>query len=430
MTKLLVWDSRLKPTGTDMATNSDLYHAYGIRGFDVVKTDYAGRATALHIQYARSSVRCPKCLRTDIIKNGAGSRTFRLPPTGKRPAFAVLQTQRIRCPHCRFKGQLPIPFADPRRTYARSFERYILDLMEMGTLERVARHTGVGWDMVKDIHKRHLYRKFDKPPLKDLRTIAIDEFYAGRKTGYFTFVLDLASGAVVYVGKGRKAEAPDAFWKRLRPYKANITAVAMDMSRAYISAVRENLPDAAIVFDPFHVVKLMNERLDQLRRDLAREAEEDGLDCIKGARWLLLKGNENLSDEPDPKQDDKSEIERLKEALALNQPLATAYYLKEDLRRLWTCVNVKVAGSFLDWWTSRAESTGLKPLIAMANTLQTHREGILAYFKHHITSGPMEAMNNKIRVFQRQTYGLRDREYWELRVKSLHREDLRLTGTG
>jgi len=413
-----------------MATNADLYHVYGIHGFDMVKTDYAGGATVLHIHYARSSVRCPQCLRNDIVKNGAGSRTFRLPPTGSRPAFAILQTQRIRCPHCRFKGQLPIPFADVRRTYARSFERFVLDLLKMGTLESVARHVGVGWDMVKDIHKRHLQRKFDKPPLKNLRTFAIDEFYAGRKTGYFTFVLDLVSGAIVHVGKGKKAEALESFWKRLRPYKANITAVAMDMSRAYISAVRQNLPDAAIVFDPFHVVKLMNEKLDQLRRDLARQAEEEGLDCIKGARWLLLKGNENLSSEPDPKQDDKSEVERLREALSLNQPLAAAYYLKEDLRRLWNCVNAKIAGSFLDSWTRRAEATGLKPMLAMANTLQTHRAGILAYFCHRITSGPMEAMNNKVRVFQRQTYGLRDQKYWELRVKSLHRENVRLSGTG
>src|SRR5215469_6770429 len=97
-------------------------------------------------------------------------------------------------------------------------------------------------------------------PSRTLRTIAIDEFYAGRKTGYYTFVLDLVSGAIVHVGRGKDADALKPFWRRLRNHKDNIVAVAMDMSRAYISAVKEHLPNAAIVFDPFHVVKLMNEK--------------------------------------------------------------------------------------------------------------------------------------------------------------------------
>ena len=413
-----------------MATNADLNHTYGIQGFDVHRTQYDGGMTTLHLRYAKSSIRCPRCLSADVLRNGTGHRTFRLPPTGSRPAFAALQTQRIRCPHCRFVGQLPIPFAEPRRTYTRAFGRYVLDLMKFGTIEHVAKHIGVGWDLVKDIHKRHLHRRFDKPSLKNIRTIAIDEFYAGRRTGYYTFVLDLASGAIVHVGKGRKAEALNPFWKRLRNLKKNIVAVAMDMSGAFISAVQKNLPGVPIVFDPFHVVKLMNEKLDQLRRDLARQAEEAGKNFLKGARWLLLKGNENLSLEPNPKKNNQNEVERLREALELNQPLATAYYLKEDLRQLWSHADENAAGRFLDDWIARAEATELKPLAAMAKTLRTHREGVLAYFTQGITSGPMEATNNKVRVLQRQTYGLRDRDYWELRVKALHEDEVRLSGAG
>lgn len=410
-----------------MATNADLHHVYSIHGCDVVNTQYAGGETHIHIRFAKRSIRCPECRAADVIKNGTGRRTLRLPPTGSRPAFATLKTQRIRCPHCRYDGWLPIPFADPRRTYTRAFERYVLDLVAFGTLESVAKHVGAGWDLVKDIHKRHLHRKYDKPPLKKLRRIAIDEFYAGKKTGYYTFVLDLDSGAIVHVGRGKGGDALKAFWKRLRKYKGNIEAVAMDMSGAFQAAVKEHLPDAVIVFDPFHVVKLMNEKLDQIRRDLVREAEEADKPFIKGTRWLLLKGRQNLSTEPNPKKQDKSEVELLEEALAFNQPLATAYYLKEDLRRLWCCRNGEIGASFLDGWIERAASTGIKPLMTMAETLRRHRAGVLSYFTQHITSGPMEATNNKIRVFQRQTYGLRDREYWELSVKAIHRSESRLS---
>lgn len=409
-----------------MATNADLLHLYRIYDCDVHRTQYLEGNTILHLRYAPRAVRCPQCRAPGVVKNGTGSRILRLVPTGNRQAFAKLQTQRIRCPQCRFSGWLPVPFADPWRTYTRAFERYALDLIAFGTLEHVARHLGVGWDLVKDIHKRHLDKKYGKPSLKKIRRIAIDEFYAGRKTGYYTFVLDLDSGAIVHVGRGKGGEALDAFWKRLRPYKDRLEAVAMDMSGAFIKAVGEHLPKATVVFDPFHVVKLMNEKLDQIRRDLVHEAAKEHKPYLKGTRWLLLKGAQNLSSAPNPKTRDKSEVELLDEALAFNRPLATAYYLKEDLRRLWSCPDLDAGAAFLDGWLARAEATGLKPLEVMAQTLRRHRAGVLAYFVHGITSGPMEATNNKIRVFQRQTYGLRDREYWELCVKSLHHRRSRL----
>ena len=410
-----------------MATNSDLLHVYGISGFDVVSTQYLAGQAHIHIQHAKRTLRCPRCFNAGVKKNGTGKRTLRLPPTGTKQAFVVAQVQRIICPACNFDGQLPMPFAQPRRTYTNAFARYVFELLKFGTPEHVAKHLGVGWDMVKDIHKEHLHKLYNKPSLKNVSTIAIDEFYAGRKTGYYTFVLDLSSGAIVHVGDGKGADALKPFWKRLRNHKEHISAVAMDMSGAFISAVRENLPGAAIVFDPFHVIKLMNDKLDEIRRELVRQALDTDRDFIKGTRWLLLKGAENLSLIPNPKKNDKTEAELLSEALAFNQPLATAYYLKEDLRRLWSFPDAISAGIFLDGWLEKAAATQLKPLMTMANTLRSHRVGILAYFEYRITSGPMEATNNKIRVLQRQTYGIRDRQYFKLNIKALHKKECRLT---
>ena len=102
--------------------------------------------------------------------------------------------------------------------------------------------------------------------------------------------MDLESGAVVFVGDGKGAKALKPFWKRLRGSKAKIEAVAMDMSKAYREAVSTHLSKAKIVFDRFHVVKLFNEKLSQLRRDLHREATEMlQKKVLKGTRWLLLK---------------------------------------------------------------------------------------------------------------------------------------------
>ena len=129
--------------------------------------------------------------------------------------------------------QVKVPFADPRRSYTKSFERYVLELSRRMTIRDVAHHLDVGWDTVKDIQKRDLSRRYAKPKLKHLRAIAIDEIAVAKGHRYLTVVMDLESGAVVFVGDGKGADALKPFWKRLRPSGAKIEAVAMDMSAAY-----------------------------------------------------------------------------------------------------------------------------------------------------------------------------------------------------
>src|SRR5207248_4752641 len=138
------------------------------------------------------------------------------------------------------------------------------------TIRDVAAHLNVGWDLVKDIQKRDLSRRYAKPKLKHLRRIAIDEIAVAKGHRYMTLVLDLDSGAVVFVGDGKGADALKPFWKRLRPSHARIEAVAMDMSGAYQAAVTTHLPKAKIVFDHFHVVKLFNDMLSDFRSALYR----------------------------------------------------------------------------------------------------------------------------------------------------------------
>ena len=158
-------------------------------------------------------------------------------------------------------------------------------------------------------------KRFSHPRLKPLKRIAIDEITVGKGHRYLTIVLDLVSGAVVFVGDGKGTDALEPFWRRLKRSKTNIQAVAIDMSPAYIAAVTENLPKAVIVFDHFHVVKLYNDRLSDFRRKLFHQIKnERQKQVIKGTRWLLMKNPENLNP-------DRSEPDRLKEALELNRPL-------------------------------------------------------------------------------------------------------------
>ncbi len=237
-----------------------------------------------------------------------------------------------------------------------------------------------------------------------------------------TVVLDLQSGAIVHVGEGKGGDALEPFWKRLKASHARIEAVATDMSQAYISAVRQYLPKAALVFDRFHIMKLFNDRLSGLRRDLYREATV-GLqkDVLKGIRWLLLKNWENLDE-------DKNESERLQEALDLNQSLATAYYMKDELRLLWEQDEVWEAQELLADWCARARASGIRMLQRFANTLAGHRSGILAWYRYPISTGPLEGTNNKITTLKRQAYGYRDQEYFRLKLFALHLSHYELIG--
>ena len=215
----------------------------------------------------------------------------------------------------------------------------------------------ISWDVVKEIVKTNLKRNFAKPRLKDLRQIAIDEISIGAGHRYLTIVLDLASGAVVHVGRGKGGDALTDFWKRLRSSGAKIEAVGMDMSPAFIQAVMTNLPQAKIIFDRFHVMKLLNDKLSDLRRAMYRDIKDNlGREVLKGSRWLLLKRPENL----DPKHNEK---ERLEEALRLNAPLATAYYLKEELYEFWEQEDYYEAETFLLQWIESAEATKIRQLV-------------------------------------------------------------------
>ena len=196
----------------------------------------------------------------------------------------------------------------------------------------------------------------------------------------------------------------------------------MDMSAGYWGAVMTHLPKAKIVFDHFHVIKLFNDKLSDLRRQLYREATDlMQKSVLKGVRWLLLKNSENLDEEKDEKQ-------RLKDALALNKPLATAYYLKDDLRRFWNQPGKAFATTFLDGWIRRANSTDIKVLHQMAKTLAAHRTGLLAYYDVMISSGPMEGTNNKIKTMKRQAYGFRDMEFFKLKILAIHETRYALIG--
>ena len=313
----------------------------------------------------------------------------------------------------------PPPFAPPYVSYTHRLRALIEDLRGFMTVADLAAVLGLSWDTVKNIIKRRLEKDYGHPRLKGLYRLSIDEIYLGRRKWFWTLVIDLDSGRIIWVAPGRGVQALQSFWPRLRASRARIQAVAMDMSAAYWAAVAQNLPQAAIVFDRFHITQLVNQKLDDLRREMVREATGLMKQTVKGVRYLLLMRRDNVEAEKLP---------RLDEALKHNEPLFTGYLLKEALGLLWEQPSYPKMNAFLYEWCDLAAQSGIRQMMQLAKTFLSHKSGILSCWKHRINNGRMEGINNKIKTLLRQTYGLRDERYFVLKLFSLHHSRQELLG--
>ena len=403
-------------------STSLLYHGFGVRDYRYVRTRFVPGGIVFTIERKAGTCCCVACGSQNVWQQGVAVRRFRTVPIGKKQVVLEARIPRLACQDCGAVRQAAIGFAEPRRSYTKMFERYALELSRHMTIKDVACHLGISWDVIKEIQKKDLQRRFAKPKLKHLKQIAIDEISTGKGHQYVTIVMDLKSGAVVYVGKGKGGDALLPFWKRLRASHAKIEAVATDMSPAYIDAVTTYLSDATLVFDRFHIIKLYNDKLSDLRRAMYRELTDMmQKKALKGVRWLLLKRPENLDHT-------RKEPKRLEEALRLNEPLAIAYYLKDELNEIWEQDDRETAEALLMDWIVYAESTGIRMLHKFAKTLRFHAFGILAWYDYSISTGPLEGTNNKIKTMKRQAYGFRDPEFLMLKILGIHQTTYALVG--
>lgn len=411
---------------------SDLYHQHGVREQVCTRAEYSGKEIILHVKTKKSMFYCTKCGSRHVIRSGTVTRDFKSVPVGGKPVTIRMKVQRLECKECGHVCQEHIHFADDRTGYTHRMKRYVADLCRICTLTAAAAMLGMSWNTVKEIVKTFLHRHYSKPDLSSLRHIGIDEFAARKGHVYKTIVVNLETGQIVYVGEGKGADALDGFWKKLRKSGAHIESVASDLSAAYISAVRQNIPDAVYVFDHFHLVKLINDALDKIRKRIVREerdkekkaakemgTEENGSekDCrkssvVKGSRYILLRNRSDITNE--------SDIARLNAALELNSDLSTAYYLKEEAKLLWMCDDKQQAASQLHDWLSKLTASGIPELSKLAHSISSYSHGILAYYDKPISTAMVEGINNKIKTLKRMAYGFRDNDYFNIRLLALH----------
>lgn len=322
--------------------------------------------------------------------------------------YLVLDKHRLNCPNCGVKIE-KLPFADVDSRCTTRFEELVARLCRMASLKEVADLLDLDWKTVKNIDKKYLEKEFSVPDYEDLELAAVDEISSRKGHNYFTVVMNLKKGKVIWVGKGRREETLDQFFKELGSEKtALIKAFALDMWDAYIASIKKHGPHIALVFDKFHVLNAYSRVINKARNieyKLARGAHKN---VLKGTKYLLLSNRSSL-------KDDKKK--QLKNLLAINENINLTYILKDDLKRIWNYKYPRCAEKLLDSWIKRAQATGLKPLAAFGKTLNNYRYGIINHCRYPINTGKLEGMNNKIKRVKRIAYGFHDDDYFILKIK-------------
>lgn len=401
-----------------------LYEVMGLKGYEVEGT-WTGDDGVLYVQVAapREKLACRACGCGKVHRQGSERREWKGAPIGVTPVVITMDSPRVKCLECGAKTWHQPSFAEGQRRVTKTFEQTVQAWLSRVTIQDAVEMFGTSWHTVSDLDLERL-KKLSRPSLKGLERLAIDENYLGKRHGFVTVVLDLDSKAIVAVVKGRGKIPLREVFALLKASRAKIKSVATDMAGGYIAAVMEGLPNARLVFDHFHVVKLMNEKLTALRREMYNELTDKlHKKVLKGTRWLLLRNPENL------RQNEKvDERAKLEEALKLNAPLATAYYLKEDLREFWKQSSKSAAEKHLEAWCRRAEASGIRQMQTMAKTLRTHRTGLLNWYDDPISTGPLEGINNKIGALQRRAYGYRNYKHIKEKLLTLHHTKFMLQG--
>jgi transposase len=310
--------------------------------------------------------------------------------------------RRVDCARCGVTTEL-VPWAEPGSGFTREFEDVVAFLAQRMDKTSITELMGIGWETVGRIIERVVARRGPADLLEGLTHIGIDELSYRRRHKYVTIVTDLKKSRVVWVAPGKNADTVRSFFDTLGAEQGKrLELVAIDMSGAYIEAVREKAPRARLVFDRFHVQRLVHDALDQVRRAQVRKLREldpEGAKGLKYTRFALQKNPWNLT---------QPESERLSVLQRRNQPIYRAYLLKESLCDILDHRQPNVArGKLLDWcaWAQRSR---LAPFCKAAATVKSHLEGIVDYVRTRWTTAISEGKNGKIRTITRRSFGFHD----------------------
>jgi len=361
---------------------------------------------------------CPGCGISVRDVHSWTERRLRDLPWGTWQVWLVVEVHRVRCRRCGVRTER-LPFVEGKTQSTTRLGRAVAQECEAAPVSRVAAKWGLAPQTVRRLDKRVLRQWAAGRPRTPLRYLGVDEIYLGQRDKFLTVVSDLERGEPVWVGRERKRETLDRFFAEALPPRRRraIRAVCVDMWEPFTQSLRHHLPKARIVYDKFHILRHVNDAVDETRR--AEFFRHGGAlrGVLRGKRWLLLRRWANLK---------PGERRTVNELLALNRRLAKAYLLKEQLAHLWDYIYEGAALRFLLAWLGALRWQRLPAFQKVARLLVRHLDGILAYCHEKVPFGMVEAINGNIRALLRRGRGYRDHEYLLLKVQKATAERRRL----
>src|ERR1700686_4815945 len=330
---------------------------------------------------------------------------------GDTRIFLELEVRRVACRRCGKVKQERLDFLADNPFYTKRFANYVGQRCRAAPIKDVAKDLALDWHTVKALDKQYMEAQLKRVGTPGPQVIGIDEISIRKGHTYRIVVSDLVRERPIWFGgKDRSEASMSQYYQWLGEAKCGrIRLAVMDMWKPFRNATKAHAPQAAILFDKFHIIRHLGEALDQVRKSEYARLSGKNRRFIKGQKYTLLSRKENLT---------LQGRQALQTLLWANKRLNTAYLLKESFGQLWSYEHEGWARRFFEQWRASLKWQRLKPYEKFADMIDRHWDGIAAYCKpeNKVSLGFVEGLNNKIRVFQRRAYGLRDEEYLRLKI--------------
>jgi len=348
----------------------------------------------------KNGCRCPECgRRGTIVRQRSEPRFWRDIPIGPWSIWLMYWPREIRCAsHGRVTERLPWADAGARVSYR--FEFLMLRYCQIMSQKAAAQLLRVPASTMSDLLHRSIQRLREGHRIRGLRTIGIDEISYHKGHKYATLVYDLDRSCVVWIAQGKGREAADRFFNEaLSDYqKARIRTACCDMSQAYIGAIEAHCPNATLVLDRFHIVKALNEAVDEVRKEQWRQATQADRKALKGLRWLLYRHSSTRT-----RRDTRS----LRALDKHNHRIYRAWQLKEEFEQFWNYKATWAAERFIKRWTKSALLSRLEPMRQFVRTLRRHQQAVVAFIDTRVTNAIAEGINRIVRIVKNRASGYR-----------------------
>ena len=330
---------------------------------------------------------------------------------GDKRIFLEIEVRRVQCRSCGKVKRERLEFLADNPFYTKRFAHYVGRRCRQATIKDIAQELNLDWDTVKTLEKQYMQAQLARAGTPGPKAIGIDEISIRMGHTYRIVVSDLNRMRPIWFGGEDRSEASMAqFYDWLGDKKSRgIRLAVMDMWKPFRNATIARAPQAAVLFDKFHIMRHLGEALDKVRKSEYARLSGKNRRYIKGQKYTLLSRHENLT------LDGRRSLKTL---LAANKRLNTAYLLKESFGQLWDYEREGWARRFFENWRASLKWQRLEPYEKFAEMIDRHWDGIAAYCKpeNKVSLGFVEGLNNKIRVIQRRAYGLRDQEYLRLKI--------------